>query len=160
MQTPNKASVRFVSSDPSLPREYRCRCPGNQNDGLQTWVVNPKHPDYWSIRRDRAFDSSADVLRESHSVATLTEALEWSYPVPRWYDREYGPRSRNSGPRLRACDFKARLNPVTSRRCSVQYGTQRSHERGSRSGSGDRSHPLRILREPSFNLAQSAGDRV
>ena len=113
MQTPNKASrVRFVLCDPSLPANIGAAARAIKTMGFRDlWVVNPKHPDYREHPDAIALStSSVDVLRESHSVATLTEALNgvtfaWALSG---YDREYGPpieelRSAAS----RACDFLA-----------------------------------------------------
>lgn len=113
MQTPNNASrVRFVLCDPSLPANIGAAARAIKTMGFRDlWVVNPKHPDYREHPDAIALStSSVDVLRESHSVATLTEALNgvtfaWALSG---YDREYGPpieelRSAVS----RACDFLA-----------------------------------------------------
>ena len=113
MQTPNNASrVRFVLCDPSLPANIGAAARAIKTMGFRDlWVVNPKHPDYREHPDAIALStSSVDVLRESHSVATLTEALNgvtfaWALSG---YDREYGPpieelRSAAS----RACDFLA-----------------------------------------------------
>ena len=91
MQTPNNASrVRFVLCDPSLPANIGAAARAIKTMGFRDlWVVNPKHPDYREHPDAIALStSSVDVLRESHSVATLTEALNgvcllYTSPSPR-----------------------------------------------------------------------------
>ena len=111
MQTPVSASrVRFVLCDPSLPANIGAAARAIKTMGFRNlWVVNPKveayreHPDAIALST-----SSVDVLRESRTVKTLTEALDgvrfaWALSG---YDRQFGPPIEDlRGVAGKACDY-------------------------------------------------------
>ncbi|MDY2867268.1 MAG: RNA methyltransferase [Mesosutterella sp.] len=128
MQTPLSSSrVRFVLCDPSLPANIGAAARAIKTMGFRNlWVVNPKHPDYREHPDAIALStSSVDVLRASHSVPTLVEALAgvryaWALSG---YDREFGPPIEDlRGAASKACDFLE----SESGDIAFVFGTERS----------------------------------